>query len=341
VTAAVTFQLGATTLAITPTHDEAELPASPRDRFGALVGGSPVMRELYARLEAIAPSDASVLVEGETGTGKELVAEALHQASRRAAGPLAVVDCGALVAGIAEAELFGHVRGAFTGADRDQPGLLEAAHGGTLFLDEVGELPPAIQVKLLGVLERRRFAPVGSTRARELDVRLVAATHRNLGREVNEGRFRADLFYRIATVRVAVPPLRERVDDIPTLVAEMLAEERDARPELPAQLSAIVLARLQSRSWPGNVRELRSAVERALSNLDAGDTAPGPAGEIETYAVARNRGIAELERRYLLAVLERSQLNVSEAARLAGVDRRNFQRLLRRHGIDVRTLRGA
>ena len=233
------------------------------------------------------------------------------------------------------------MRGAFTGADRDQPGLLEQAHGGTLFLDEIGELPAAVQVKLLGVLERRRFAPVGSTRTRELDVRLVAATHRNLAREVNEGRFRADLFYRIATVRVAVPPLRERLEDIPALVAEILADEREQRPEVPAQLSAIVLARLQARSWPGNVRELRHAVERAVRQLDAGDTDPGPAAAVETFAAARSRGLAELERRYLLAVLERSGLNVSEAARVAGMDRRNFQRLLRRHRIDVRALRGA
>jgi len=338
IAAAVTLQLGATTLTITPSREEAAVPASPRDRFGPLVGGSAVMRELYARLEAIAPSDASILIEGETGSGKELVAESLHQASPRAAGPFAVVDCGALPAALAEAELFGAVRGAFTGADRDRQGLLELAHGGTLFLDEIGELPAALQVKLLGVLERRRFAPVGSTRTRDLDVRLVAATHRNLAREVNEGRFRADLFYRIATVRVVVPPLRERLEDIPALVAEILADEREQRADVPPQLSAIALARLQQRSWPGNVRELRSAVERAVRQLDAGDTEP-TAADIETFAAARSRGLAELERRYLLGVLERSALNVSEAARLAGMDRRNFQRLLRRHHIDVRALR--
>jgi transcriptional regulator with PAS, ATPase and Fis domain len=338
VAAAVTLQLGATTLTITPSREETAVPASARDRFGALVGGSPVMRELFARLETIAASDASVLIEGETGTGKELVAESLHLASPRSGGPFAVVDCGALPAGLAEAELFGAVRGAFTGADHDRPGLLELAHRGTLFLDEIGELPAALQVKLLGVLERRRFAPVGSTRSRELDVRLVAATHRNLAREVNEGRFRADLFYRIATVRVAVPPLRERLEDIPALVAEILADEREQHPEVPPQLSAIALARMQSRSWPGNVRELRSAVERAVRQIDAADT--GPAAEHETFAAARSRGLAELERRYLLDVLERSSLNVSEAARAAGMDRRNFQRLLRRHRIDVRALRG-
>jgi two-component system response regulator GlrR len=333
----LTLRLGASTLRLTPTHEEVELPASPRTQFGSLLGRSAVMRELFGELELVAKSDSWVLIEGETGAGKEQVAESIHRQSGRAGGPFVVVDCGALVPGLVEAELFGHVRGAFSGAERERQGLLESADGGTLFLDEIGDLPPPLQSSVLGALGRKKVTPIGSSTARAIDVRVIAATHRNLGREVNEGRFRPDLFYRLAVLRVRVPPLRDRIEDIPLLVEHFLAELRTRRgAAVPAELSAIVMARLSAERWPGNVRELRNAVERAaLSAIeDAGEertpVEPGP------FVEARTQFIEEFGRTYLTELLARCGYNVSEAARRAGVERKNFARLLERHHVDRR-----
>jgi len=267
------------------------------------------------------------------------VAESLHQESRRAKGPFVVVDCGALAGELVESELFGHVRGAFTGAQADKRGLLEEASGGTLFLDEVGELPAAQQVKLLGALERRQVRRVGASQAVPVDLRVVAATNRDLPREVNRGRFRADLFYRLAVVRLRVPPLRERLSDLPTLAALFL---EGLRPRygaaLPAELSALTLARLAAQPWPGNVRELRNAVER-VAVLAA--TGPGAAPDPHAlpppgdppYPELRDRFMADFDRRYLHAALERYSFNVTHAAHALGLQRSYFQRLLRKAGI--------
>ena len=337
----VTLQLGTTSVRIVPATAEAEVPASTRTSFGSVLGRSVAMRELFEQLDAVAKSDCSVLIDGDTGVGKEQVAESLHSESERRAGPFVVVDCGALLGDLMESELFGHAKGAFTGADGERRGLLAQADGGTLFLDEVGELPLPLQAKLLGVLERRRVTPLGESTSRPIDVRVIAATHRNLARDVNEGRFRADLFFRLAVVRLHVPALRQRLDDIPMLVEAFLSELRQREGDhIPAQLSALELARLSAQPWAGNVRELRNAVERAALKL-GGRNAPADADadRPEPFMKARDQYVDDFERRYLTDILERCDANVSEAARQAGVDRRNFQRLLRRHQISPRELK--
>jgi transcriptional regulator with GAF, ATPase, and Fis domain len=336
-----TLMLGTTTLKIAPAPVEAEVPASARTAFGSVLGRSVAMRELFEQLDAVAKSDCSVLIEGETGVGKEQVAESIHNASARKEGPFVVVDCGALLGELMESELFGHAKGAFTGAVDDRKGLLQMADGGTVFLDEVGELPLMLQAKLLGVIERRKVTPIGAAVAKSIDVRLIAATNRNLAREVNEGRFRADLFFRLAVVRLRVPPLRERLDDIPQLVEAFLFNLREREgPHIPLALAPIDLARLSAQPWVGNVRELRNAVERAALKVSGPNAPPEPEpGKPEPFIKARDRFTGEFERRYLTDILERCELNVSEAARQAGVDRRNFQRLLRRHQIVPKELK--
>jgi DNA-binding NtrC family response regulator len=338
----VTLQLGTTTLRITPQMGEKEVPASGSDRFGSVLGRSVVMREAFEQLKAVAKAECSVLIEGETGVGKEQVAESIHLESTRRDAPFVVVDCGALAGELLESELFGHARGAFTGADAERKGLLQMADGGTVFLDEVGELPMSLQAKLLGVLERRKVTPIGTSTAKSIDVRVIAATNRNLAREVNEGRFRSDLFFRLAVVRLRVPPLRERLDDIPMLVEHFLSvlREREGN-HIPSTLSPIEMARLSAQPWVGNVRELRNAVERLALRIGGPQPAEEQPGRPEPFMRARDRFVEEFERRYLTDILERTNMNVSEAARQAGVDRRNFQRLLRRHQINPRELKAA
>jgi DNA-binding NtrC family response regulator len=337
----VTLQLGNTTLQFSPTDEEAPVPASARTQFGNVRGKSLVMRELFEQLEAVAQSDCSLLIEGETGAGKEHIAEALHHQSARAKGPFVVVDCGAMVGDLMQAELFGYVKGAFSGADRSREGLLESANGGTLLLDEVGELPAPLQTKLLGAVERRRVVPLGANTARPIDVRIIAATNRNLAREVNQSRFRADLFYRLAVVRLRVPPLRERKEDIPLLVEGFLEQLRVRYAErVPETLSALALAKLSAHDWPGNVRELRNAVERAaLQSAEEKEPTPHPSDEPEPYQAARDHFLADFERQFLVEALEQSGLNVTEAARRAGVELRHFRRLLQRYGLSAAAMR--
>src|SRR5438067_1598837 len=234
------------------------------ERFGAVVGRSPAMRAAFARMARAAASDATVLLTGETGTGKDSAAEAIHAASPRAGGPFLIVDCTALPGGLAESELFGHAAGSFTGATSDRAGVFEAANGGTVFLDEIGELTSALQPKLLRVIERREVQRVGETRPRAVDVRIVAATHRDLRRDVNQARFRADLYFRLAVMPIHLPPLRERPEDLPLLLDALVAElgiDAAARERLRRQISVAALARMD---WPGNVRELRNYLERRL-----------------------------------------------------------------------------
>src|SRR6185369_10905035 len=282
----VTLTCGTTTLRVSPAPIEAEVPASTRTSFGSVLGRSVAMRELFEQLDAVAKSDCSVLIEGETGTGKEQVAESIHNESPRKDAPFVVVDCGALLGELMESELFGHAKGAFTGADTERKGLLQMADGGTVFLDEVGELPLPLQAKLLGVLERRKVTPIGTSTAKNIDVRVIAATNRNLAREVNEGRFRSDLFFRLAVVRLRVPPLRERLDDIPMLVEHFLdiLRQRDGE-HVPTALSPIELARLSAQPWLGNVRELRNAVERTALKI-GGDPGPDEPARPEPFMAA-------------------------------------------------------
>ena len=284
--------IGATTLRLGLLEGVIDLPLSTRTRFGGLLGASVAMRRVFSILERVAPTDATVLIEAETGTGKELVAEALHEESPRAAGPFVVFDCSAVSAGLIESELFGHVRGAFTGAVGDRAGAFEAAHGGTIFLDEIGELPLDLQPKLLRVLERLEVRRVGEAATRRVDVRIVAATNRSLAAEVDAGRFREDLYYRLAVVRIGLPPLRERPEDIPLLV-EHFAREAARAGATPAALPEAAIRGLVAQAWPGNVRELRNAVARAVARRDRAGARRGRAGLAAARAARRSVGAAQ------------------------------------------------
>jgi two-component system response regulator GlrR len=334
--------LGGTRLAFALGRDPVRVALSPADRFAGLVGRSVAARTAFGRLDRAASSDATALIEGETGTGKELAAEAIHGASRRAGRPFIVVDCGAIPPDLLESELFGHERGAFTGAVSARPGAFEAAHGGTIFLDEIGELSLPLQPKLLRALEKREVKRIGQTRYTPVDVRVIAATNRNLRGEVNAGRFRADLYYRLAVLEIRLPPLRERREDLTLLVEHFLrAMGAVDRPEAALLRNDACRAELARHAWPGNVRELRNYVERCLAlaeppvlacdrDGDGPTSAAEPSGSLRT---ARESWVRGFEKQYLEDLLARHGDNVSAAARAAGVDRKYFYRLLWRNGL--------
>jgi transcriptional regulator with GAF, ATPase, and Fis domain len=338
----VSLQLGQTAISVTPLGETVDKEQSTIDRFGDVIGRSARMRELFADLERIAKTDVTLLVEGETGTGKDLVAESVHRMSPRSDRPYVVFDCGAVAPTLVESELFGHERGAFTGAVAARQGVFEQADGGTLFLDEIGELPKELQPKLLRVLEKREVRRVGSAKIVPVDVRVIAATNRNTLAEVRRGGFRQDLYFRIAAAHVTVPPLRDRMDDLPLLVEHFLAQERPPRSK--SDVSPDVWDLLRAYRWPGNVRELRNAVqrllvmpERALRELpmDTGAAigAPRQSGEVVPLRVARRDASDAFERAYLEAVLEKTEGNVTRAAAIAEVSRQMVQKLMRKHGL--------
>jgi len=304
--------------------------------LGPLRGRAPAMRTLLAKIDRAARSESAVLLIGESGTGKELIAQALHQRSARAHEPFVTVDCASHTPGLVASELFGHERGAFTGADRRHLGAFERAQGGTVFLDELGELPPALQATLLGVLERRRFRRVGGSEELEADLRVVAATHRDLKAEVNAGTFRLDLYYRLAVVRLEVPPLRARLDDLELLIEHFLRQAGDERP-VSAVFSTADLEALRAHTWPGNVRELRNLVESTLAMGERpaleGAAAPvdGLPGPELAYKNARAQVLTRFELHYLKALLAQAEGNVSAAARHAKMDRSHLIELLQRH----------
>jgi DNA-binding NtrC family response regulator len=325
--------LGHTTLEVEDLAEQVEVTLSKTERLHNAVGRSAGMRRVFALLEAAARSEATVLLQGETGTGKEVLAEALHGISARAGGPFVVFDCSTVPEHLLESEIFGHERGAFTDATATRPGVLERAHGGTLFLDEIGELALELQPKLLRAIETRRFRRVGANTNRAVDVRFVAATCRNLQQEMAQGRFRQDLYYRLAVMRVHVPPLRERREDLPLLVRHFA--ERLAAPRLDERLAGL-MPLLQSYAWPGNVRELRNVVER-LAVLPPEDALPsailerGRRSRPLPYADAKARAVDEFERRYLQEILSHAGGSVTRAADLAGVSRRWVTQLVAKH----------
>ena len=260
-------EIGRTQLAFEPRHEEVRIPPSVEDHFGPLFGRSLIMRRLFGVLARVAPTDTTLLVHGETGTGKDLVARAIHDASRRAKKPLQVFDCSAVSPDLIDSELFGHQEGAFTGAKGRRAGAFEAAHGGTVFLDEIGELPLEVQPKLLRALEARQVRPLGSNTPVAFDCRVIAATHRDLVKMVQQGTFREDLYYRLAVVRVTLPSLAQRREDVPGLVAALTAGGRSGR---TVRFTGAALDRLARHAWPGNVRELRNVIDRSVA-LAAGD----------------------------------------------------------------------
>jgi transcriptional regulator with GAF, ATPase, and Fis domain len=324
-----------------------EILPSEKERLGEMVGGSLRMREIFGLIEHIAPTEATVLIEGETGTGKDLVASTIHELSRRKGGPFVVVDCGAVSSSLIESELFGHEKGAFTGATTTRQGAFETAHGGTIFLDELGELPLDLQPKLLRVLEQREIRRVGGNRTIKVDIRVVAATKRELSREVQRGKFREDLYFRLSVVPIRMPALRERKEDLPLIVRSFLEKMEGATREL----DEATMQSLMSHDWPGNVRELRNVLERGVyltqnvggpvQLVQLPGQEGGPVSDAEAFDAAlsyrgnKEKWENEFERRYLRWLLQRAQGNISRAAREADMDRKYLHKLLKKHAIVV------
>jgi DNA-binding NtrC family response regulator len=342
----VLLEVGSSLVRVRPGEEDGMtlLPMVPA--FGGLVGASGAMQRLFALLEKVSASEINVYIEGESGTGKELVATELVQHGTRSDKAFVVVDCGAISPNLVESELFGHVRGAFTGADRDRVGAFEAADGGTVFLDEIGELPLELQPKLLRALEQREVRRVGETKPRKVNVRVICATNRDLEREVNKSRFREDLYFRLAVVTVRVPPLRERKEDLPLLVRTFLSQM--GTPEEERLFPPEVLHEMARHDWPGNVRELKNYVERSVvleSALHGLDGAPNsqasgfdpkspPKIDVSVpFKVAKESLVDGFERAYLRALLDQAGGNMSKAARVAGIDRMYLHRLVQKHGL--------
>jgi transcriptional regulator with GAF, ATPase, and Fis domain len=338
VPAGTQLRLGDTTLTVEDAGSTVE-PPPPADvpRSTELVGETDAIRDVARLVHRLARVDSSVLIQGETGTGKEVVARAIHEASPRRDHELVVVDCGSMPASLIASILFGHEKGAFTGADQRRAGAFERAAGGTVLLDEIGELPLDVQPALLGVLERRAFTRVGGSQQVAVDVRVLAATHRDLRAEVNAGRFRADLYYRLAVAKILIPPLRERPEDIEPLVAHFV-QRLTGIAELGPLASA--MDQLRAHPWSGNVRELRNVVEAALvmGELDLGTGVPAQplatsGAAITPYRDARAAALARFEGEYLRTLIDRAGGNASEAARIARMDRPYLLTLLRKHGL--------
>lgn len=312
-----------------------------RERVPAsMIGSSPAMQEVFRLIERAGPSDKAILIQGESGTGKELVARALHQASRRADKPLVVINCAALPESLLESELFGHEKGSFTGAINAKQGLFEVADGGTLFIDEIGEMPGSLQAKMLRVLEDGSMRRIGSIKERRVDVRILAATNKSMSREVNEGRFREDLYYRINVMSLELPPLRKRASDIPLLVAKFLGTGWEIEPEAERAI--------EQYSWPGNVRQLINAIDRAKILADDGlirlNDLPREVTEVPNGETVTNEpltdDLAAMQRSKVVSVLRRVNGNKSHAAKILGIERRKLYRLLDRYQISEAEVAG-
>jgi len=334
------LRLGRAVVRFDFTTENNRLPLSQRTAFGSLVGASPAMRTCFALLEKSAATDSTVLIEGETGTGKSRAALAIHQLSSRADRPFIVIDCSAIPSNLLESELFGHEKGAFTGASARRVGAFEEASGGTIFLDEIGELPSELQPKLLRALENREIRRVGSNIHQPVNVRIIAATNQDLRAAVNSGHFRPDLYFRLAVVKIHIPALRERPEDIPAIVDQILGSLGSDAQQSAALRTQEFINRLSLSAWPGNVRELRNYLERCLVFQEPQPLAEPkePSDDVgvdgtEPYAIARRKALDRFERSYLEALLRIHQGKVTQAANAAEMDRVYFYRLLRRHGI--------
>jgi len=346
------IQIGKSRIVFCPLQGSNDIPLSPHESFGKMLGRSVPMRRIFYLAETYSPSDATIMITGETGTGKEVLAEEIHNHSNRKNKPFIVIDCAAISKELMESEIFGHVKGSFTGANSDRQGAFELADGGTVFLDEIGDLLPDLQPKLLRVLEKREIRRVGSNDVRKIDVRIISATNRNLANEVNEGRFREDLYYRLSVVHLELPPLRRRKDDIPLIVKKFLTQLHGE--EALAQIGDFeaTIDVLKRHEWPGNVRELRNLVELAFysekrpvdlsSFLSIGSLRAGrksnepPEANFATdkpFKDAKNDLIEEFEKVYLNDLLARNRQNISQSAREAGIERAYLQRLIRKYGM--------
>ena len=321
-----------------------EIRRRERSRFAKPLGKSRLFADVLRLAEQVAPTESTVLIEGESGTGKEVIARYIHDLSSRNEGPFLSLNCGALPESLLESELFGHVKGSFTGAVRDKQGLFAAARSGTFFLDEIGEMSPATQVKLLRVLQEREAIPVGGTEAIPVDVRVVAATNRDLEDEIRQGRFRTDLYYRLNVIALHMPPLRQRQDDIPVLADYFLHRISEARNEPPRRLSDAARSALLEYAWPGNVRELENALERAVILTDDVVITPAALPERVTQRRAEplvstrtppNPTLEAVERAYIMWVLQSEGGNKSRAADVLGIDPSTLYRKLSRYGVEA------
>lgn len=344
------FQLGSSRLVFCPMQEMMEYRLSQHESFGALLGQSVPMRHVFHTAERYADTDSTIMIEGDTGTGKEVLAEEIHDHSKRRDKPFVVIDCASLARDLVASELFGHAKGAFTGAITDRVGAFEAAHGGTVFLDEIGDLSPELQPQLLRVLEKREVKRVGSNTVRKIDVRIISATNKKLQNEVNAGNFREDLYFRLSVVHLELPPLRKRKDDIAMLTRAFLAEFMGGDADDQVANFEDAASALQQHDWPGNVRELRNLVEIASHSdkrpidlsafLYLGLSRKSPSADASSFTADRpfkevkQEVIETFERGYITDLLKRYNHNVSRAARHAGIERSYLQRLIRK--LDLR-----
>jgi len=353
-----TIKAGNTLLEFVAFDEKISIEPSAKESFGGMAGKSRKMRQIFAILEKIAPTHATVIIEGETGTGKDLVARAIHEHSTRRAHPYMVFDCSGVAPNLIESELFGHEKGAFTGAIRSRAGVFEAAKGGTVFLDEIGELTLDLQPKLLRALESREIRRVGANNPTRIDVRVVSATNRNLKKEIEAGRFREDLYYRMSVVKILLPPLRERAEDIPLIIQKLLAEGKFNMTPTGVKVTKVdddALKLLMRYPWPGNVRELANVMERACSFVEGSvisrnhlDFIFEEMGDTEErtdrmkidadlpFKEAKQRIVEVFEKEYLEDLLKRHNHNLSKAAREAKVDRKHIRNLLKKYGIPTK-----
>lgn len=343
------FRIGKTHIVFCPLTEERAIPLSSCEAFGSMLGRSTAMRRIFHIAETYSPTDATIMITGETGTGKEIMAEEIHNHSRRKNRPFIVIDCAAMAKDLIESELFGHVKGSFTGANSDRAGAFEHADGGTVFLDEIGDLAPELQPKLLRVLEKREIRRVGDNRVRKIDVRIVCATNRRLDEDVNAGRFREDLFYRLSVVRIELPPLRRRKDDIPLIAKRFITAINGPLAMKQVLRFDETMEILKRHDWPGNVRELRNLIEVAFlaakppvdlsAFLGLGRFIPSSMKEDDAslankpFKDAKNELLGDFERKYVKNLLEMNDNNISQSARVAGIERAYLQRLMKKYDI--------
>ena len=348
------IRAGSSMLTFAPLDEEVTIEPDRDSELCGMVGQSMKMRQIFGLIKKIAPMDVSVIIQGETGTGKELVARAIHELSGRTKGPMEVLDCGAIPPNLIESELFGHEKGAFTGALAGRPGAFERAHGGTIFLDELGELRLDLQPKLLRVLENREVRRVGGNDVIEVDCRVIAATNRDLVKEIQAGNFREDLYFRLSVITVQLPPLRQRRDDIPLILKQALADPELVGKHGKKRFSAEALGLLMSYAWPGNVRELMNVLSHVLTFSEGEEVlashlpprvrgqareGPLPFNEHLSFKDAKEQLLENFEREYVTSVLTRCEGNLSRAARESGLHRKSIERLVKKYQLDTKQMK--